>query len=66
MILSLFSFLPAHGVSRLCVQVFRVCGSGSTLVAGVKAYRCGIGIELDEKYYELACRRVRNAVSEPK
>lgn len=42
------------------------CGSASTMVACVNTKRRGIGIELDKDFYELACRRVRNAVSEPK
>lgn len=36
-------------------------GSGSTLVSCAKLGRQAIGIEVDEKYFDLACRRVREA-----
>lgn len=36
-------------------------GSGTTLVACAKMGRKGIGIELDESYFEIACRRVEEA-----
>lgn len=36
-------------------------GSGTTLVACAKMGRKGIGIELDEKYFDIACKRVEQA-----
>lgn len=36
-------------------------GSGTTLVACAKMGRKGIGIELDQKYFDLACKRVEEA-----
>jgi len=39
-------------------------GSGSTCVACVKTGRRYIGIEKEEKYYEIACERVREAEAE--
>ena len=35
-------------------------GSGSTGVACINANRRFIGIELDEKYYNIACERINN------
>jgi DNA modification methylase len=40
-------------------------GSATTLVACAKMGRKGIGIELDEKYFEIACQRVRDAYAQP-
>lgn len=40
-------------------------GSGTTLVACAKMGRKGIGIELDEDYFEIACRRVEQAYAQP-
>lgn len=40
-------------------------GSGTTLVACVKEGRHGIGIEIDEGYFEIACRRVAEAYRQP-
>lgn len=40
-------------------------GSGTTLVACVKTGRKGVGIELDEDYFEIACERVREAYRQP-
>lgn len=36
-------------------------GSGSTMVACANTGRRGIGIELDDKYYDIAMRRVLEA-----
>ena len=40
-------------------------GSGTTLVACAKLGRSGIGIELEEKYFLIACRRVEEAYRQP-
>lgn len=40
-------------------------GSGTTLVACAKLGRKGIGIELDADYFEIACKRVEEAYSQP-
>jgi len=40
-------------------------GSGTTLVACQKLGRKGIGIELDESYFDIACRRVDEATRQP-
>lgn len=46
--------------------VFDACmGSGTTLVACAKMNRKGIGIELDEGYFDIACKRVEDAYRQP-
>jgi len=40
-------------------------GSGTTLVACAKMGRKGVGIELDEGYFEIACKRVQEAYNSP-
>ena len=40
-------------------------GSASTLVACAKMGRKGIGIELDEDYFNIACKRVEDAYKQP-
>ncbi len=40
-------------------------GSGTTAVACAKAGRACVGIEKNEEYFEIACRRVRDAYSQP-
>ena len=40
-------------------------GSGTTLVACAKMGRKGIGIELEPKYFDVACRRVEDAYKQP-
>jgi site-specific DNA-methyltransferase (adenine-specific) len=40
-------------------------GSGTTLVACAKMGRKGIGIELDEDYFNIACKRVADAYKQP-
>jgi len=37
-------------------------GSGSTGVACVNTNRKFIGIELDEKYYDISCKRIKDAI----
>ena len=41
-------------------------GSGSTGVACVNTNRKFIGIELDEKYYDISCKRITDAINENK
>lgn len=41
-------------------------GSGSTGVACVNTNRNFIGIELDETYYETACKRIKDAQAQPR
>jgi len=40
-------------------------GSGTTGVACVKLGRKFIGIELDEKYFDIACKRIEEAYAQP-
>jgi site-specific DNA-methyltransferase (adenine-specific) len=40
-------------------------GSGTTGVAAVKAGRSFIGVEIDESYFETACRRISAALKQP-
>jgi hypothetical protein len=40
-------------------------GSGTTLVACARLGRCGIGIEIEERYFEIACKRVEQAYAQP-
>lgn len=40
-------------------------GSGTTGVACVKLGRKFIGIEIDEGYFEIACKRIRDAYAQP-
>jgi hypothetical protein len=40
-------------------------GSGTTGVAAVKAGRSFIGIEINPAYFDLACRRISDAISRP-
>lgn len=41
-------------------------GSGTTIVACERMGRKGIGIELDPGYFDIACRRVEEAVRQPR
>ncbi len=41
-------------------------GIGSTGVASVNTNRKFIGIELDEKYYDISCKRITDAINEKK
>ena len=40
-------------------------GSGSTGVACVKTGKAFVGIEREEKYFDLACRRIADAIARP-
>lgn len=40
-------------------------GSGTTGVAAVKLGRKFIGIEIEPKYFDIACKRVRDALTQP-
>ena len=40
-------------------------GSGTTGVACVKLGRKFIGIEIDDGYFEIACKRIRDAYAQP-
>jgi site-specific DNA-methyltransferase (adenine-specific)/modification methylase len=40
-------------------------GSGTTGVAAVKMGRRFIGIEIDSRYFDIACRRIEEAAKQP-
>lgn len=40
-------------------------GSGSTLVAAAKKGRKGVGIEINQEYFDLACERIYEAYKQP-
>ena len=40
-------------------------GSGTTGVAAVKLGRKFIGIEIEERYFSIACRRISEALKQP-
>ena len=40
-------------------------GGGSTGVAAVKEGRKFIGVELDPQWFELSCKRIRDAYAQP-
>lgn len=48
------TYCPENGI-----VLDNCCGSGTTCVAALRTNRQFIGIELDEKYYEIACQRVK-------
>lgn len=54
------SFVPA---ARTILDPYM--GSGTTGVACVKTGRSFIGIEIDEGYFEVACKRIREAYAQP-
>lgn len=57
-LISLFS-----SISSVVLDPFM--GSGTTGVACAKMGRTFIGIEIDEKYFDIACRRVEAAMNQP-
>ena len=52
--------LVGNVVGRIILDPFM--GSGTTGVACVELGRKFVGIELDEKYFDIACRRTEQAV----
>ena len=54
------SFVPS---AKIVIDPFM--GSGTTGVACVKAGRAFIGVEIDEEYFETACKRIREAYAQP-
>lgn len=40
-------------------------GSGTTLVACVQLGRVGIGVEISQQYFDLACQRLHDALAQP-
>ena len=40
-------------------------GSGTTAIACINTNRKFIGIEMDEKYYDISCKRIKDALREP-
>src|SRR5690606_9373773 len=55
--------LRAIGDARTILDPFM--GSGTTGVAAVKLGRRFTGIEIDEEYFDIACRRISEALKQP-
>jgi DNA modification methylase len=47
-----------------CIIIDPFMGSGTTGVACINTNRKFIGIEMDEKYYDISCKRIKNAIIE--
>lgn len=57
-------FLQLHSLpGQMVLDPFM--GSGTTIVACQKLGRAGIGIEIDPEYFDIACRRVDEAMRQP-
>ena len=63
--LPLMEYLVQLSVRPDGVALDPFMGSGTTLVACAKMGRKGIGIELDPDYFDIACRRVKEAYRQP-
>jgi DNA modification methylase len=50
---------------RFCTILDPFMGSGTTGVAAVKLGRKFIGIEIEPKYFDIACRRISEALKQP-
>lgn len=63
--LGLMEWQVSHLVRKntICLDMFM--GSGTTGVACVKLGRKFIGIELEPKYFDIACRRIEEAYKQP-
>jgi site-specific DNA-methyltransferase (adenine-specific) len=59
--LSLFEKLVAHWTDAGETVVDPYMGSATTGVAAIKSARNFIGIEIEPKYFEIACERIENA-----
>lgn len=72
--------LPKYHVSQKPIEVMRRCieltgesqtildpfmGSGTTGVAAVRMGRRFIGIEIEPKYFDIACKRISDAIRQP-
>jgi DNA modification methylase len=65
--------MPLEIAKRCCslwsdvkgVVVDPFLGSGTTGVACAKLGRTFIGIELDERYFQIACKRIQKAYDQP-
>lgn len=61
------------GLMRWCIErqgaaatiLDPFCGSGTTGVAAVKLGRKFIGVEIEERYFDIACRRISEALRQP-
>lgn len=62
---ALMSFYIKNSSNHQEVVLDPFMGSGTTGVACVKLGRKFIGIELDEKYFDIACRRIEEAYKQP-
>jgi hypothetical protein len=60
---SLMEYLIEKSPASVILDPFM--GSGTTGVACVKLGRSFIGIEIDEGYFDIACRRIQDAVDRP-
>jgi DNA modification methylase len=62
---ALISDLIANAVKRLDTILDPFMGSGTTGVAAVRLGRKFIGIEIEPKYFDIACRRIDEALRAP-
>jgi site-specific DNA-methyltransferase (adenine-specific) len=60
--LSLFEYLIRTYTNEGELVLDNTIGSGTTAIASMNTKRKYIGIELDDKYYELACKRIEDHI----
>ena len=60
--IELYNFLVARWTRERDIVLEPFLGSGTTIVAAVNLGRRAIGVEIDQKYFDISCKRIERAL----